>query len=462
MLKDKVYTLIDSHKKEMFGMARDIWENPELSLEEEYAYKVQKDFLEKEGFKISLYDEVPTGFMAEFGEGEPVIGLLGEYDALRDLSQDSVPYKKTLEEGKPGHGCGHNLLGVACLSAALSIKELIERGELKGTVRYYGSPAEEILYGKVKMAYHGAFEGLDACLTWHPSPINMPWSGSLLSLFSLSFHFKGKSSHAGTAPHLGRSALDAVEIMNVGANYMREHIEDGNRVHYITTEAGVEPNTVPAKASVWYNVRAPKREIAMETVKWLREIAEGAAMITQTQLEEVKVISGSYEVLTNQTIISAISENMKALGGPTFSDEDREFAKKINESFDETQKRKGLESNFAPLSMMDDYLHEEYLESRDYGQSLKASTDVGDVSWITPLAMFGAATWPLGVAAHTWQAVAASGSNLGMEAMHYASKVLAATTIDLITDGNLLEKAKEEFKKETKGRPYINVFNEKL
>lgn len=441
-------------------MARKIWENPEECLKERFACGLQKDYLRKQGFTITEYKDIPTGFMAEYGEGKPILGLLGEYDALKNLSQDTCAERKILKEGAPGHGCGHNLLGTACLGAAVAVKELIEAKKIKGTIRYYGCPAEEMLLGKVLMAKQGVFDDLDACLTWHPSSGTMPWAGSLLSLRSAIFSFEGKSAHAGAAPHMGRSALDAVELMNVGANYMREHVQEQNRIHYIITEGGIEPNTVPAKASVWYNVRAPKRETVSETFNWLVEIAKGAAMMTQTKLSEIKIISGCYEVLPNQTLSRLLGKNMNEIGAPQFTDEDRKLAKEISSMFDISQKQKGLEGNFIPMSYIDQYLHEGVEPSHDFGQSLKASTDVGDVSWITPLAMFGVATWPLGAAAHTWQTVAASGSGIGFHAMHYAAKVMAASIVDLCTDSDLLNQAQKEFSEATSTQKYISVFSE--
>jgi aminobenzoyl-glutamate utilization protein B len=462
MLKQAALLWVDDHREELTKMARQIWENPEECLQERFACGLQKDYLKEKGFCITEYEGVPTGFMAEYGDTGPALGLLGEYDALKNLSQDVCAERKILREGGPGHGCGHNLLGVGCLGAAVAVKELIAAGKLRGIIRYYGCPAEEIILGKVLMACQGAFSDLDACFAWHPSSVTMPWAGSLLSLRSAIFSFEGKSAHAGSAPHMGRSALDAVELMNVGANYMREHIQEQNRVHYIITEGGVEPNTVPAKAAVWYNVRAPKREIVVETFQWLVEIAKGAAMMTQTRLAEVKIISGCYEVLPNQTLVELLGKNMSEFGGPRFDDEDRRLAQEISGLFDEAQKQKGLESNFIPLSYMDQSLHEGVEPPHDYGQSLKASTDVGDVSWMTPLAMFGVATWPLGAVAHTWQTVAASGSGIGFHAMHFAAKTLAASLVDLYTDGDLLAKAKEEFARATAGKKYVSVFDEDL
>jgi aminobenzoyl-glutamate utilization protein B len=462
MLHEQTSTWIDANASTLTDIARKIWENPEEVLKETYACNLQKQYLKDQGFEITESKSTNTGFMASYGKGKPVLGLLGEYDALKNLSQDSCAQRRPLQEGGPGHACGHNLLGVGCLGAAVAIKQLIAKGELQGTIRYYGCPAEEMLIGKTMMAQEGLFEDLDASLAWHPSSITMPWAGSLLSLYSAVFTFTGRSSHAGAAPHAGRSALDAVELMNVGANYMREHVLDQNRIHYIITNGGTEPNTVPAEAAVWYNVRAPKKAIAQDTFRWLTEIAKGAAMMTQTTLSQIKVISGCYEVLTNQTLVKLLEKNMHAIGQPSYTDEDRAFAKAISSGYDAISKEKGLESNFIPLSFMDKFLHEGVEPAHDVGKSLKASTDLGDVSWITPTAMFGVATWPLGVLAHTWQATASSGSGVGFHAMHYASKVLAASLAELYTDKSLLEAAKAEFAKATNGHKYTPVFLENI
>jgi aminobenzoyl-glutamate utilization protein B len=441
-------------------MAQKIWANPEECLKEEYACDLQKTYMKEQGFKITESKKAPTGFMAEYGSGGPVLGLLGEYDALKNLSQAASCEREILKAGGPGHGCGHNLLGVGCLGAAVAVKELIAKGQITGTVRYYGCPAEEMIMGKVLMADEGLFSGLDAALTWHPSIITMPWAGSLLSIYSAIFTFKGKSAHAGASPHLGRSALDAVELMNVGANYMREHVMEQNRIHYIITKGGAEPNTVPDEAAVWYNLRSPSKDIARESFKWLVEIARGAAMMTQTQLADINIISGCYEVLTNQTLIGLIDKNMNALGGPGYTEEDRAFAAAMSGGYDPMAKAKALESGYVPLSFLDDSLHEGVEPAHDINASQKASTDVGDVSWMMPTAMFGVATWPLGVAAHSWQAVAASGSGVGYHAMIYAAKVLAATLVDMYTDPDTLNKAKAEFKKAVGDKVYQPVYAE--
>ena len=462
MLKQAAVKWIEQNHDSLKDIAGKIWENPEESLQEKFACELHKKYLKNQGFRIIEKNKIPTGFMAEYGKGRPILGILGEYDALKNLSQAVSAERQVLKEGAPGHGCGHNLLGTGCLGAAAAVKDLMEKGGLHGTIRYYGCPAEEMLLGKVLMADAGIFDDLDACLTWHPSSMTMPWAGSLLALYSAIFLFKGKSAHAGSAPHLGRSALDAVELMNVGANYMREHVQEQNRIHYMIKNGGVEPNTVPAEASVWYNVRAPKKEIARETFRWLIQIARGAAMMTQTTLDEIKIISGCYEVLPNQTLVKLIGKNMNEIGAPSYTDYDRAFAEKLSNGYDQSQKAKGLETNFIPLSFIDKHIHEGVEPPHDFGQSQKASTDVGDVSWITPLAMFGVATWPLGVVPHTWQAVAASGANMGLCAMNYAAKVLATSLIDLYTNPEVLTQVKAEFSQAVGGKKYVSVFNEKF
>ncbi|OYQ78075.1 hypothetical protein B9T19_08390 [Ignatzschineria sp. F8392] len=462
MIKEKIVLNINKNKDSLTIIAKKIWENPELFLEEFYASNLQKEYLKSHGFKIIEYENLPTAFMAEYGKEGPILGLLGEYDALKNLSQEASSHRNPLQENGAGHGCGHNLLGVGCIGAALAIKEQIEKGEIKGIIRYYGCPAEEVLIGKALMAKQGAFHDLDACLTWHPSSFTMPWAGSLLSMISAKFSFEGKSSHAGSAPHMGRSALSAVELMNTGTNYMREHIDEQSRIHYIITKGGIEPNTVPAQAEVWYNIRAPKREIADEIFQWLNDIAKGAALMTQTKISKVELVSGCYEVLTNQTLVKLIEQNMNTLGGPEYGDDARVFAKEISEKFTRSEKIKGLESNFIPLSFIDQYLHEKTSSPLDFDKYFKASTDVGDVSWITPTAMFGVATWPLGTAAHTWQTTAASGSSIGFSAMIFASKVMATTLVDLYQNEGLLNIVKDEFNKNTSGHVYNSIFDKKI
>ncbi|MFP4646924.1 MAG: amidohydrolase, partial [Candidatus Acetothermia bacterium] len=410
--------------------------------------------LSSEGFSIrSGIGGMDTAFVAEYGEADPVIGILGEYDALPGLSQKVKPQREPLADGRPGHGCGHNLLGTAGVGAVLGIKNRIENGELEGTVRYYGCPAEETLVGKVFMARDGVFDDLDGCLTWHPGDVNATWNASSLGMNSVRFTFKGASAHAAASPEQGRSALDAVELMNVGTEYMREHISDKARVHYSIPEGGHEPNIVPDKAVAWYYVRAPEREEVDFIYEWLCDIAEAAAAMTRVEMEE-RFLSGCYPTLSNRVLADRLLENMVQLGGPGFEEADLDFARQIEETFEESQKRKLKESNL-PEEVTDLTLHQEVIEEHyDLGEVSFGSTDVGDVSRIVPLAQFTAATQPLGTAGHSWQATASSGSEIGLKGMFFAAQTLATTMVDLYTESQLIADAREEFEEEMGSKSY--------
>jgi len=276
---------------------------------------------------------MPTAFYASFsmGSGKPVIGVLGEYDALPGLSQKVKPERDPLVKGAPGHACGHNLLGVAGIATVLAVKDLMEAENLDGTIRYYGCPAEETLVGKVFMVREGLFDDVDAALTWHPGQVNVVREGSSNAMNSAKFKFFGRSSHAAGNPEAGRSALDGVELMNVGANYLREHVPEKTRIHYVITNGGGEPNVVPDESEVWYYVRGPRRRDVDEVYARLQKIAEGATLMTETTMEET-FLTGCYNYLHNKVIGDRTLENMKAIGSPEFTDEEKEFAAKIQET----------------------------------------------------------------------------------------------------------------------------------
>jgi aminobenzoyl-glutamate utilization protein B len=456
-MKANLLEWIDNNRVLFGSMAKAIWDNPQIGFEETIASQLHRDAAAKAGFRISDVDGIPTAFVAECGSGKPVLGLLGEFDALAQMSQVVSGEPKPVKAGAPGHGCGHNLLGVASLTAAIALKEALDKGEIQGTLRYYACPAEEMLSGKVRMAEQGVFDDLDACLAWHPSSVNMPWAGSLLSLCSAEFSFKGLSAHAGAAPHMGRSALDAVELMDIGANFMREHVHESSRIHYIITKGGKQPNTVPDEASVWYNLRAPGSEGLLDNCRWLTEIARGAAMMTQTTLLPIDFKSGVYEVLSNQTLVSLIEQNMRYCGPPVYSEADHKLAAKITASMPPAAKQKGMDAGFIPHRLKDLYLHEDILSPTDEGKSQSASTDAGDVSQIAPFAQFGACTWPIGVNPHTWQATASAGSGIGSTGMLFAAKTLACSLYDLFSMPEVLDKAKVEFFEVTGGARYVSV-----
>jgi aminobenzoyl-glutamate utilization protein B len=455
MSKQAVWQWLDSHEPMVYDIARQTWERPELPFQEHQASALHAATLERAGFRVCKdFPDLPTALVAEYGAGPPILGVLGEYDALANLSQQVANECRPVAPGAPGHGCGHNLLGTAGLGAALALQQAIAAKEFPGTIRYYGCPAEESLAGKVFMARAGAFRDLDACLTWHPACMNVVWGCSFLALNSMIFTFHGVAAHAAAAPEMGRSALDAVELMNVGANYLREHVAEKARIHYTITNGGGAPNIVPAEAAVWYYCRAPKRAMVEEIYERLTKIAQGAALMTDTRVDW-QLQAGCYDVLVNRCLGELLDRNMREVGPPRFTDEDRAFAKALAASFVPSQKAKVMQAYFAPPEILALDLHEGIVTLDDHKEVMAGSTDVGDVSWLVPLAQFTAATWPVGTAAHSWQAAASSGSGIGRRAMHFAAKTLAGALYDLYTDGGKrLQDAKAEFVRCTAENPY--------
>lgn len=446
MAKRALFETVEDESDRLHEVAREIWETPELGLHEHESSRVLVDVLAAEGFDVETgTGDMPTAFVAEYGEGRPQIGILGEFDALPSLSQKVTAERDPVESGEPGHGCGHNLFGTAGVGGAIAAKRAIEAGELAGTVVFFGCPAEETLVGKVFMARDGAFDGLDAALTWHPNDISYPQLGSSNALDSVQYRFEGESAHAAAAPWTGRSALDAVELMNAGTEYMREHISEESRVHYVITDGGEAPNVVPETAEVWYYVRAPTRREVERISDWLDDIAEGAARMTRTALDR-RYVTGCYQYLPNETLTEVLWENMQAVGPIDYADEDREFAAEIRETLPADDVESTLETvpEERRDAVRDSSLYGEPVEPTDEDEVSGGSTDVGDVSWITPTAQFRAATWAVGTPPHTWQAVAANGS-FGKQGMTFAAKVFAGTLHDLLTDPETVEAANAEF-----------------
>jgi aminobenzoyl-glutamate utilization protein B len=443
--KQKAFTLIDQNVPRLIELSDAIWGFAEIALEETRSAALLADELEKEGFTVERgVAGLPTAFTARWGEGSPVIGILGEYDALPSLSQAAgVTEKQPLVKGGAGHGCGHNLFGVACLGAAVAVKRLMEEEGIGGTIIFYGCPAEETVVGKTVMAKAGLFDELDAAVSWHPGSENQVSLNSSLALNSFKVAFHGRTAHAAADPWDGRSALDAVELMDYGVNMMREHVTPTTRIHYVILDGGRAPNVVPDYAQSWYYVRALDRKEVDEYYNRILKIAEAAAMATQTELE-VELITGVHNLLVNKAVAEAIYKNLGLVGAPDFSDEEQEFAKKIQHFFGSEET--GLTEEIKPFK------EEEYLGG--------GSTDVAEVSWICPLAQVNTVCAPDGVAWHNWAVVSCSGSSIGHKGMIAAAKVLAASTLDLLTDKELLQKAKEEFRKATEGKEYKSPLDE--
>ena len=451
-----ILQFLDSKRSELESLATEVWEAAEVGFQEFKSSRAQADYLEANGFTVTRSAAgIPTAFVAEWGSGRPYIGFLGEFDALAGVSQEVSAEKKPRVQGGAGHGCGHNVLGTAALGAALALKEALQSGGMQGTVRYYGCPAEELLAGKVYMAREGLFSDLDVAITWHGGAFNTVRMGTGTAMNSAKFRFHGKTAHAAGDPHNGRSALDAAELMNIGANYMREHVISSARIHYVITNGGGQPNVVPAEAEVWYFVRAPRRSEVDEIYKWLLDIAKGAALMTGTTFEE-NFLTGCYEVLLNETLADVMWECLKKVGPPDFDEKDLEFAKKLRATFDP----KSLESAMTNQEFVEfpelktQVLNTTLVPPTGKGRAGGGSTDVGDVSWIVPTVQVSAATVPIGCPGHSWQNCASSGSSIGMKGMLVAAKAMALCGLELVKNPEEIAKAKKEFDEKTKDSPY--------
>ncbi len=455
-----IVDFVNSQDGRLSTVAKDIWDHPQIALQETYASELLARELEADGFSIEWgAGGMSTAFVATWGSGDPIIGFLGEYDALPGLSQTVSAEREAIDPGGPGHGCGHNLYGTACMGSVMALKRAMERDGVGGTIRYYGCPAEEQVVGKVLMARDGAFDDLDAAITWHPGSTNLVWNGSSLALNSFKVNFHGVASHAAAAPHLGRSALDGVMLMDVGMNYLREHVISEARIHSVVTSGGEAPNVVPAFAQIWYYIRAPEREQVDAMYERVLDIAKGAALMTGTT-HDIEFIAGCYDVLPNNTISDLMLKNMQAVDDLAFTAEERRFARQLQATFPD----KAVQGAFDRMqkSTQKDTISEsienplwtQVLPHADAGLPVEGSTDVGDVSWITPTGQITTCCWPLGTPAHSWQMVASSGSSIGSKGMLFAAKAMAMTGLDLLRNPDLLEKAGAEFAEASGGVTY--------
>ena len=457
MDKKQVIEIINSKSEALSELSDEIWGLAELSLKEKASADLYVQVLEKEGFTVtSNISKMPTAFIASYGVGKPLIGILAEYDALGSLSQVANSTQQAKEPTmENGHGCGHNLLGVGSLAAAIAIKEYLKEGN-NGTVVFYGCPGEEGGAGKAFMAHDGLFYDLDMALTWHPGDTFEVVSGTNNSSIQVEYTFTGIASHAAGDPHLGRSALDAVELMNVGIQFLREHMPSYARVHYAITDAGgVSPNVVQYQAKVLYMVRSGKTKETLELLKRVDMIANGAAMMTETKLSR-KFIDGTSDVISNQHLEKLLYDNYQMIDLPIYSKEEMMFAEKVQATFvqdpytrlkrnDETIDKyvnEKLKANSIIANFVMPYLHSDKMSM--------GSTDVGDVSYQTPTAQITAATYPIGSPGHSWQNVTMGKSSIAHKGMLTAGKVLALTAIEIYEDPNLLNAIKTEFNEKTK------------
>lgn len=443
---------IEQNRTRLIETSLKIWDYAELGLNEYKSSKILADLLKDEGFTIEMgVAGMPTAFVASWGTENPVIGILGEYDALPGLSQRVSGKKGPVVNGGNGHGCGHNIFGVAGVGSAIAVKKVMEAKEMKGTIKFFGCPAEETLIGKVYMVRDGLFADVDACLTWHPGALNTLWSSSSLAANSVKFTFHGVASHAATNPESGRSALKSVQLMDIGVHFLREHVVDAVRIHSTITQGGQEPNVVPDKAQIWYYVRAPIRQDVDEVYNRIVNIAEGAALMTDTKCE-IEFQTACYNMLPNKVMGDILLKNMKKVGPSVFDKADKELAEELVNSIGMSNRETVLKLSGAPLDLVNHTLNETIIDPFDEGKILAGSTDVSDVSWNVPTAQFNTACIPIGTPVHSWQFVASVGSGIGQKGMLMASKILGLSALDLILNEKALKAAKEELKQEIKVR----------
>lgn len=472
MTKKEALEFIETKQDMLFELSRRIWENPELQFREWKATELYRTALEQEGFRVTeKLAGMPTAFMGEYGHGKPVIGILGEYDALENLSQEACCAVQKKRDGMTsGHGCGHNLLGMGALTAAIMVKEYLKETGKEGTVRFYGCPAEEGGGGKCYMVREGCFDDVDAALTWHPDNMNYMVPTKLLAIISGKFHFKGVAAHASMSPDLGRSALDAAELMNVGANFLREHVNGNARIHYaFLNDGGPYPNVVQSEAELYYTVRAPKLTQAKEIFERLVKVAEGAATMTETAVD-YRITAAMAETLTNVSLERLMHKNFTELGGVPIDEKDIAFAEEIRKNMNENELA-------YDVNRLEVYHGEEYADMvrphiegqpiNNYVYPYKVpekvffgSSDVGDVSQAAPCAQISTACFAQGTPNHTWMIVAQAAAPLGNKAAFHAGKVIGATAIDLIDDPALVKEAKDEFNRRTKGVKYVSLLPE--
>ncbi|MGH9841907.1 MAG: amidohydrolase [Blastocatellia bacterium] len=441
--KEEAVASIEKRKAEMIRLSDQIWAFAETALGEHRSSKALADYAEQQGFKLERgVAGLPTAFIASYGQGSPVIGILGEFDALPGISQKASPVKEALEAGAPGHGCGHNLFGVASLAAAVAIKELMAAGRLKGTIRFYGTPAEESGYGKVYMVRDGFFKDLDVCLAWHPATETRADVDSTQALVDFIVEFKGKAAHAALDPWNGRSAVDGLEAFTHGINMLREHIKPTARLHYTIVKGGDVPNVVPEYAKVWCWARDSKRAGVEVLLERAREIADGAAKIAGVE-SKFTVQTGCFEILVNLAGAKLLHQNLAWLGPIQYTEVEQEFARAIQRATG--TKQKGMDGEIKALAP-------------PRPDPPGGSTDVGDVSWVVPTLHLSVTTAPES-AWHAWPVVASSGMSIGHKGMMLAARTLAATMVDLFEDAKSRETIRAEFKEKTRGfvyKPYIS------
>ncbi|MEY2949828.1 MAG: amidohydrolase [Saprospiraceae bacterium] len=434
-VKQEIVSSIENHQSRLINISDQIWALAETALEETQSAELLSNYAKENGFKVEMgVAGMPTAFVATYGSGRPIISVLGEFDALPGLSQKASPDKDPLQEGAAGHGCGHNLFGAASLGAAIAIKEAIERGDLKGTVKFFGTPSEEKYFGKIWMVQAGLWDDVDVNISWHPAANTEADVQSSLALIDFKIEFFGQAAHASADPWNGRSASDALELYTTGVNYYREHVQPTVRMHYHIQDGGQVVNVVPDYSRLWMRVRDTKRTTMMPVYQQLRRMAEGAAIMANVDYK-ISLISGIYEVLVNRAGGEIMQSNLELLGPITYTEEEIAFGKGIQKATGKPEV--GMDSNIQPLK-----------DTKEHPGG--GSTDVGDVSWNVANINLGVTTAPKGTPWHSWAVVACGGMSIGHKGMIYAAKAMAMTMADLFEQPDLVEKVKAEYQ-ERKG-----------
>lgn len=449
---ERISEILEGKSSKLISVSDRIWDFAETRYEEIQSAEIQAVTLEAEGFEVQRQaGGIGTAFVGGFGSGYPVIAFLGEYDALSGLSQQAgTAAKDPIAEGGNGHGCGHNLLGTGAMGAAIAVKELLEETGLQGTVRYYGCPAEEGGGGKAFMARAGLFDDVDIALTWHPWDENRVYHARMLATCQVYFRFAGTSSHAAFSPHLGRSALDAVELMNIGANFLREHIIPEGQLHYAITDAGgMSPNVVQPNAEVLYKIRAPKISQVEAILERVKDIAKGAALMTGTELE-IQFDASSADLIPNATLGKLIQKHLEATEAPSYTEEEYTFAKEVQQTFS-TEEKAMIEKNDNKV------IAQGVLDFPAEPGFFKGSTDVGDVSWLVPVGQIYVTTCAFATPFHSWQLVTQGKSSIAHKGMLFTSKVLAAAAMELLDKPEMLEGIKAEHEANLGGETYRSL-----
>jgi aminobenzoyl-glutamate utilization protein B len=452
-MKRDAWSWLDGQTARLETANQNIWSFAETSLEETRSSQELQALLAEAGFEVEAgVANMPTAFVASYGKGGPRIGILAEFDALPGVSQAAEPSPQLGPNPAAGHACGHSIFGVGSVGAALAIKELIAAGDLDGTVILYGTPAEETGIGKVYMLRDGYFKNDDVILNWHPGDKTSASFGNTKAIANVKFRFTGSAAHASAMPWSGRSALDGVELMNVGVNYMREHIKPDARIHYVITKGGGQPNVVPPDAEVWYYIRADKFTDVVNYFEWIKQIAEGAALMSRTTLEPVEIQSELHEMIPVRVLAEQTHKNLEAVGVPMWDETEVAFARTTQMEFQDPFGRTMTDETPA-LSTVIEPLPDEATPAR-------ASTDVGDISWFVPVGGLRVASYGYGLPTHSWPVVAATGTTIGTKALVTAAKTMAATAIDLYPDPELMQQVKDDWKKYRGTAPFQTLIPE--